>query len=103
MGIDFSNNIDNVEEGVSKVAKELLTHGVTAFCPTVVTSPKETYQKVLPKIRKTNGSKSGAAILGVHVEGPFISPSKKGAHEEICIRKFDEVRYNLKLVNFFVL
>lgn len=89
-GIDFSHNIDNVEEGVSIVAKKLLEHGVTSFCPTVVTSPKETYRKVLPKIKKTNGGKSGAAILGVHVEGPFISPCKKGAHEEICIRNFDE-------------
>ncbi|XP_033217985.1 N-acetylglucosamine-6-phosphate deacetylase [Belonocnema kinseyi] len=90
LGIDFSNNIDNVEEGVSKVAKQLLTHGVTSFCPTVVTSPKETYRKVLPKIRRTYGTTSGAAILGVHVEGPFINTSKKGAHEEICIRKFDK-------------
>ena len=33
-------------EGVQKVAKGLLQYGVTSFCPTVVTSPKEDYQKV---------------------------------------------------------
>ena len=93
-GVDFSHNIDNVEEGVSKVAKEILKHGVTSFCPTIVTSPAETYRNVLPRIKKAVGSRAGAAILGVHVEGPFISPSKKGAHEEICIRKFEEVRCN---------
>ncbi|XP_043468812.1 N-acetylglucosamine-6-phosphate deacetylase [Leptopilina heterotoma] len=89
-GVDFSHNIDNVEVGINKVAKNLLEHGVTAFCPTIVTSSKETYRKVLPKITRTNGGISGAAILGVHVEGPFISPRKKGAHEEILIRQFDQ-------------
>ncbi|XP_015121070.1 N-acetylglucosamine-6-phosphate deacetylase [Diachasma alloeum] len=89
-GIDFSHNVDHVEEGVSKVAKELLAHGVTSFCPTLVTSSAETYRKVLPKIKKTDGGPQGAGILGVHVEGPFISPNKKGAHEEFYIKRFDE-------------
>lgn len=91
-GIDFSNNIDNVEEGVDKVAKGLLNYGVTSFCPTVVTSPVRTYHKILPKIKKRNGGSHGAGILGVHIEGPFISPSKKGAHAENYIREFDKVR-----------
>ena len=46
-GVDFSHDTDTVAEGVQKVAKGLLQYGVTSFCPTVVTSPKEDYQKVL--------------------------------------------------------
>ena len=45
-GIDFSYNKDDVEAGVRKVAKGLLAHGVTAFCPTLVTSPPHVYLKV---------------------------------------------------------
>ncbi|KAL0125744.1 hypothetical protein PUN28_004654 [Cardiocondyla obscurior] len=89
-GIDFSCNVDDVEGGIAKVAKGLLEHGVTSFCPTLVTSPKEVYRKILPKIKKQNGSNRGAGVLGVHLEGPFISPDKKGAHPEHCIRNLDQ-------------
>ncbi|XP_043269493.1 N-acetylglucosamine-6-phosphate deacetylase [Venturia canescens] len=89
-GIDFSENRENIEEGVNRVAKGLLAHGVTSFCPTLVTSPLEIYRRVLPKIKKQKGGKEGAAVLGVHAEGPFISRSKKGAHQENSIRTLDK-------------
>ncbi|XP_031628897.1 N-acetylglucosamine-6-phosphate deacetylase [Contarinia nasturtii] len=88
-GIDFTNNTTNVEAGIEKVAKGLLAHGVTSFCPTLVTSLPKIYHDILPRFKKTNGGDSGANILGVHLEGPFIDRSKKGAHELECIRDFD--------------
>ncbi|XP_043529457.1 N-acetylglucosamine-6-phosphate deacetylase [Frieseomelitta varia] len=89
-GIDFTHNINNVQEGINKVAKRLLEFGVTSFCPTLVTSPSETYHKILPNIKKTKGGRHGAAVLGVHLEGPFISSSKKGAHSENYIKQFEK-------------
>ncbi|XP_077286839.1 N-acetylglucosamine-6-phosphate deacetylase [Arctopsyche grandis] len=86
-GIDFSYNTTHVKNGISTVAKKLLEHGVTSFCPTVVTSPPETYHAVLPHIKKRQGGKEGATILGIHLEGPFINKEKKGAHPIQCIQE----------------
>lgn len=47
-GIDFSQACEDVCSGVSFVAKKILEHGVTSFCPTLVTSPPAVYHKVPP-------------------------------------------------------
>lgn len=84
-GVDFSNNVENVEEGIAIVAQGILAHGVTAFCPTIVTSPPSVYQSILPILKKKPGGRDGACVLGLHLEGPFINPAKKGAHPEDLI------------------
>ena len=45
-GVDFSSDIENLEEGLVTVAKGLLQHGVTSYCPTIVTSSQENYNEV---------------------------------------------------------
>lgn len=90
--MDFSYDINSVEEGVQKVAKNILQHGVTSFCPTLVTSNRDTYHKVLPKIKRTPGGSHGATILGIHCEGPFINKQKKGAHPAELILEVRHLR-----------
>lgn len=89
-GVDFSKVSEDVGSGISMVAQKLLSHGVTSFCPTLVTSPPSVYQKVLPQITVTEGGPHGACVLGTHLEGPFISREKKGAHPEHCLRTFED-------------
>ena len=82
---------------VRPVAEGLPQYGVTAFLPTLITSPLATYPQRLGVIAeamhaqaaasRAQGEPVGAAILGVHVEGPFISPGKKGAHNPAHLRR----------------
>ncbi|KAM8825421.1 N-acetylglucosamine-6-phosphate deacetylase [Synchiropus picturatus] len=87
-GWDFSQASGDVTTGVSEVSKKILEHGVTSFCPTLVTSAAEVYHQVLPQVEVRNGGKHGAGVLGLHLEGPFINKNKKGAHVREHIRTF---------------
>jgi hypothetical protein len=57
-----------------------------------VTSPASVYHQILPYIRKAHGGEDGAAVLGVHVEGPFISKEKKGFGFQPNMLRKDKVR-----------
>ncbi|XP_028709710.1 N-acetylglucosamine-6-phosphate deacetylase isoform X5 [Peromyscus leucopus] len=63
-GVDFSRATEDVGSGIALVAQRILSHGVTSFCPTLVTSPPEVYHKVLPQIPVKSGGPHGAGVLG---------------------------------------
>ncbi|PNI91400.1 AMDHD2 isoform 9, partial [Pan troglodytes] len=63
-GVDFSQATEDVGSGVALVARRILSHGVTSFCPTLVTSPPEVYHKVVPQIPVKSGGPHGAGVLG---------------------------------------
>lgn len=47
--------------------------------------------QVLPRLQTKQGGSHGASILGAHLEGPFISKQKKGAHDEDTIADLKQV------------
>lgn len=82
LGFHFAHvkSSSDYEAGLQKLANYLPTTGVTGFYPTVPTVEPEVFQHVLPFLRPQD-VEGGASILGAHVEGPFLAPSKKGAHD----------------------
>ncbi|KAJ2905087.1 N-acetyl-glucosamine-6-phosphate deacetylase, partial [Coemansia aciculifera] len=86
-GYDFSFNTGDISACLDVVSRGILLQGCTSFCPTTVSSRPDVYHSVLPHLGQRPGSlKNGAESLGAHVEGPFMNPKKKGAHEESCLR-----------------
>jgi N-acetylglucosamine-6-phosphate deacetylase len=55
----------------------LLETGVTSFQPTLITAPEEALVAALAEVP---AERVGARILGVHLEGPFLSAARMGAH-----------------------
>ncbi len=73
--------MEGTTEAFATIAKFLARHGVAAYLPTTVTMPVDATLKSLEAMAKLIGSGDyGARSLGIHIEGPFLSPHKKGAH-----------------------
>lgn len=67
-----------------KYAQETVKEGVTSFCLTSVTnseSENDAYYAEFGKFMQQTNHEGQATCLGAHMEGPFISPAKKGAHD----------------------
>jgi N-acetylglucosamine-6-phosphate deacetylase len=76
--------------GVLDVAEALLRHGVTAFQPTLISSPPEDIERALGAISAAASDTSrGARIAGAHLEGPFLSPERAGTHPREHLRPPD--------------
>ena len=80
-----ADTCDADAEGLRNMAKFLLTKGVTAFCPTTMTVSNEDITKTLSVVRECMQDE-GTNIVGVNMEGPFISAKKKGAQGDEFIQ-----------------
>lgn len=88
LGVDFSDG-SLTSKQILFVADELLKRGTGAFLPTVITSPIPVYEQVLPILAEAVESSAAAGrLLGIHLEGPFISPEDGavGAHPKNCVQ-----------------
>jgi N-acetylglucosamine-6-phosphate deacetylase len=70
-------------DGWALVAGRLPETGTTAFLPTFITAPVATLATTLRSAQKVaEAVTAGARVLGVHLEGPFLSPARAGAHRQ---------------------
>ena len=70
------------------LARELPKTGTTSFLPTLISSPPERYAGFLQALEVASRA-PGAGMLGAHLEGPFLSPARKGAHDSANLRPVD--------------
>ena len=82
-GCDGADTMDEDADALRKIAAFQARTGVTSFLPTTMTCAYDAVERALIRIRRAMTEKPhGARILGTHMEGPFISPAKKGAQDE---------------------
>ncbi|MBE3127218.1 MAG: N-acetylglucosamine-6-phosphate deacetylase [Candidatus Atribacteria bacterium] len=83
-----SDVMDGEYEAIKQVATTHSRFGTTAFLPTTMTMAKDKIIKSLKSIHEARLKGTGTAeILGIHLEGPYINPEKKGAQKEEDIKK----------------
>ena len=98
-GFDFS---DGNPEGLYRILAYEHAHGITTYCPTSMTLPKERLLQVMKSVRelgkicrqKAEGrtadiSEKIARIGGIHMEGPFLDPDRRGAHRDEYLCRAD--------------
>ncbi len=77
-------------EAFRAVTEYEFSQGVTSVCPATMTLPDERLSGILraaARFRKTQPVSGCAELVGIHLEGPFISRAKKGAQNEAFIQK----------------
>ena len=94
-GVDFSSCPPQDAQGVLAA---LPTQGTTSICPTVITSGLAQIANQVRTLSALEPQAGHARSLGVHLEGPVIAQSRRGAHASEHIVSADEfVRYGVPL------
>lgn len=82
--IHGSNNYDAMDQdsrAIIEIKNNLVKYGVTSFFPTTMSEPLNNIEKAINNIRLAKNDPSGARIIGVNVEGPFLAREYCGAQD----------------------
>lgn len=77
----FGHDFTRDPAAIWHVASQLPRYGVTTFLPTIITSPPAAIAAAQQALQQPPAAFQGAHPLGLHLEGPFLNPQKKGAHD----------------------
>ena len=83
--------MDGTEEALKTIADTVAAEGTTGFLATTMTQSPQNIEKALEAVKayRKSGREEGAAVLGVHLEGPFIAAAHKGAQPLEYVAKPD--------------
>lgn len=90
MGYDF---MDATKEAVLAIGDFHFRHGVTSFLATTMTGPLDTVRTICGLLNQGLSTKSD--LLGIHMEGPFLSKRNKGAQPEAYLLKPEQWNLNI--------
>jgi len=80
--------MDSTKDAINTICKTLPKEGTTSFLATTMSQTNENIEKAIVNIKDfQKAAYTGAEILGMHLEGPFISPKKAGAQATANIQK----------------
>jgi len=89
-GVDL---MDGTEQALEKMAAYCATTGTTGFLPSTVTASPDKTRRVAEVVANFNSTQLGAAVLGIHLEGPYLNAEMKGAQygQEIRVADLKEL------------
>ena len=87
---------DGQAASLLEMSRYLVRYGVTAFNPTLYPSPPAQMLTAVKEAASAIGREEGAKIMGLHLEGPFISPDRLGAMKADAVQAVD-LKYMEKL------
>lgn len=88
--------LDGTPEAIMTVARAHARQGTTSFLVTAATASAEDFRRTARSVlevmqaQAAGGAPAAADVVGMHLEGPFLAPSRKGAQNEKFIRAVDE-------------
>lgn len=88
-GVHGYGTDDGTTESILEMSKALVEYGVAGFCPTLYPCEEKKFLQTVENIVAAMGKEEGAKILGLHLEGPFLSKAKKGVQREEFIKDVD--------------
>jgi N-acetylglucosamine-6-phosphate deacetylase len=82
LGLAFPDVTAESTDKIHQINQFLWDQGVDAYCPTIVTASLQKIQTALSSFAEIQAKSNQATIAGIHLEGPFLNPVKRGAHPE---------------------
>lgn len=80
---------DGTHEALSAMARYQAENGICAICPATMTLPEERLSAIMEAAASYRTDRHEAALVGINLEGPFLSESRKGAQNGAYLQKPD--------------
>ncbi len=78
--------MDADADGLREIARHQASCGVTGFLPTTLSAPIDSVCRAADIVRRVSKEEGPSAILGIHLEGPFVNPDRGGAQDPSSIK-----------------